>query len=112
MRPSVARSETPPPAGQLTAARRRAANRRSSPPDGLEASRWVVGDETVLLVEFFDCAWMDDGACTARLPQEDFFQALGVPPRRKYEQDGGPGVARCLHLLAGSADQQQDTMAF
>lgn len=70
------------------------------------------GDETVLVVERFDRAWMDDGAWIARLPQEDFCQALGVPPRRKYEQDGGPGMARCLQLLAGSADPQQDALAF
>ena len=70
------------------------------------------GDETVLVVERFDRAWMDGGTWIARLPQEDFCQALGVPPRRKYEQDGGPGMARCLQLLAGSADPQQDTLAF
>ena len=70
------------------------------------------GDETVLVVERFDRAWMDDGTWIVRLPQEDFCQALGVPPRRKYEQDGGPGMARCLQLLSGSADPQQDTMAF
>ena len=27
-----------------------------------------------------------------RLPQEDFCQALGVPPHLKYESDGGPGL--------------------
>lgn len=70
------------------------------------------GDETVLVVERFDRAWMDDGAWIARLPQEDFCQALGVPPRRKYEQDGGPGMARCLQLLVGSQDPLQDVLAF
>jgi serine/threonine-protein kinase HipA len=70
------------------------------------------GDETVLVVERFDRAWMDGGTWIARLPQEDFCQALGVPPRRKYEQDGGPGMARCLQLLAGSDDAQQDALAF
>ena len=70
------------------------------------------GDEDVLVVERFDRAWMDGGTWIARLPQEDFCQALGVPPRRKYEADGGPGMAKCLQLLAGSADPQQDTLGF
>ena len=70
------------------------------------------GDEDVLIVERFDRAWMDGKTWIARLPQEDFCQALGVPPRRKYEVDGGPGMAKCLQLLAGSADPQQDTLAF
>ena len=70
------------------------------------------GDEEVLVVERFDRAWMDEGQWIARLPQEDFCQALGVPPRRKYEVDGGPGMAKCLQLLAGSAEARQDTLAF
>ena len=40
----------------------------------------------------------------ARLPQEDFCQALGDPPRQKYETDGGPGMAECMRLLTGSPD--------
>lgn len=70
------------------------------------------GDENVLIVERFDRAVMDGGRWIARLPQEDFCQALGVPPRRKYEPDGGPGMAKCLQLLAGSAEPQQDALAF
>jgi len=69
-------------------------------------------DQTVLVVERFDRAWMDDGAWIARLPQEDFCQALGVSPKQKYEHDGGPGMAKCLQLLTGSADPQQDALAF
>ena len=68
--------------------------------------------QTVLIVERFDREWMDGGAWIARLPQEDFCQALGCPPMRKYERDGGPGMAKCLQLLGGSADPQQDTLAF
>lgn len=70
------------------------------------------GEEEVLIVERFDRAPMDGGRWIARLPQEDLCQALGVSPRRKYEADGGPGMAQCLQLLAGSADPQQDMLAF
>ena len=40
----------------------------------------------------------------ARLPQEDFCQALGYPPSKKYEADGGPGIAEGMRLLTGSSD--------
>lgn len=72
----------------------------------------TFGEETVLVVERFDRAWMDDGAWIARLPLEDLCQALGVSPKQKYEHDGGPGMAKCLRLPAGSADPRQDTLAF
>jgi serine/threonine-protein kinase HipA len=72
----------------------------------------TFGDQTVLVVERFDRAWMDARTWIARLPQEDFCQALGVAPTQKYEHDGGPGMATCLQLLSGSADAQQDTLAF
>jgi serine/threonine protein kinase HipA of HipAB toxin-antitoxin module len=48
----------------------------------------------------------------ARLPQEDFCQALGFSSRQRYERDGGRGMARCLRLLTGSADPRQDMLAF
>lgn len=35
----------------------------------------------------------------ARLHQEDFCQALGIPPERKYEQEGGPGCQHCFDLV-------------
>ncbi len=69
-------------------------------------------DQPALVVERFDRAFADDGRWIARLPQEDFCQALGVPPGRKYEQDGGPGMARCLQLLAGSSSATTDRLAF
>jgi serine/threonine-protein kinase HipA len=66
----------------------------------------------VLIVERFDRAWMDGGTWIARLPQEDFCQALGQPGTRKYEKDGGPGMAACLALLAGSSDADVDRLTF
>lgn len=69
-------------------------------------------DQRALIVERFDREWMDDGRWIARLPQEDFCQALGQPPWRKYESDGGPSIAAGLALLAGSADAVTDRTAF
>lgn len=68
--------------------------------------------QKVLVVERFDRAWMQGSRWIARLPQEDFCQALGEPPARKYEKDGGPGMAACLALLAGSADAAGDRTTF
>lgn len=34
-----------------------------------------------------------------RLHQEDFCQALGIPPELKYESEGGPSLADCFALL-------------
>jgi serine/threonine-protein kinase HipA len=48
----------------------------------------------------------------ARLPQEDFCQAMGLPPRSKYEADGGPGIDRCLELLHGSSASGNDRISF
>jgi serine/threonine-protein kinase HipA len=56
------------------------------------------GDVPFLLVERYDRQKHQDGTIT-RLHQEDFCQALSVPPELKYEAEGGPGVARCLELI-------------
>lgn len=62
----------------------------------------TFGGQKVLVVERFDREWMDGGSWIARLPQEDFCQAMGLPSDKKYEQHGGPGMRRCLQLLQGS----------
>ncbi|MDB5727606.1 MAG: HipA N-terminal domain protein [Noviherbaspirillum sp.] len=68
------------------------------------------GDQTVLIVQRFDREWMGGEAWIARLPQEDFCQALGIAPERKYEKDGGPGMLKCLQLLQGSGDKDDRTL--
>lgn len=34
-----------------------------------------------------------------RLHQEDFCQALGIPPEQKYQNEGGPSLKQCFDLL-------------
>ncbi len=41
----------------------------------------------------------ESGGSLHRLHQEDFCQALGVDPSRKYEHDGGPGIKRCAQTI-------------
>ena len=72
-------------------------------------SMLTFGEQTVLVVERFDREWRDDDSWIARLPQEDFCQALAVPPEKKYEQHGGPGMLQCLQLLQGSLDKGDTT---
>lgn len=61
----------------------------------------AFGERPVLIVERFDRLWARDGRLLRR-PQEDMCQALSVPPTRKYEDHGGPGIADIMQLLAAS----------
>ncbi len=64
-----------------------------------------------LVVERFDRRWTRDNRLL-RIPQEDCCQALSVPPTRKYESDGGPGIAAILKLLQGSDNPEEDQTTF
>lgn len=68
-------------------------------------------DVRSLVVARFDRRWTADGRLI-RLPQEDFCQALSVPPSQKYQMDGGPGITEGIGLLAGSDDPAADQYAF
>lgn len=73
------------------------------------------GRHKVLVVERFDRRLMqppDGTAWIARLPQEDFCQALGLPGSLKYESDGGPGIRPLLRTLQSSSHAAQDVMTF
>jgi len=49
-----------------------------------------------LLVERYDRRWESAGEPGAqkfkRMHQEDFYQALGIVPERKYQNEGGPSL--------------------
>lgn len=45
------------------------------------------------------------GGKIERLHQEDFCQALGVPPDMKYEKEGGPSLQACFRLLREASIQ-------
>ena len=69
------------------------------------------GTRKVLAVERFDRAHQADG-WIARLPQEDFCQALGRPSTQKYESDGGPGIRDILRILETGDRPADDMRAF
>ncbi|WP_241300608.1 type II toxin-antitoxin system HipA family toxin [Burkholderia stabilis] len=66
------------------------------------------GEHKALSVERFDRALHRDGGWLLRLPQEDFCQALGVPPHLKYESQGGPGVPDLAGILRRSETARED----
>ncbi len=57
-----------------------------------------IANRTFLLVERYDRDTGADGQ-VQRLHQEDFCQALGVPPENKYASEGGPGFKACFDLV-------------
>ena len=63
-------------------------------------------DEVAIVVERFDR--VKRGRSYRRVHQEDVCQALGVMPTRKYENEGGPGVAQIFALLRGSSLRPQE----
>ncbi|BCG75438.1 toxin HipA [Mesorhizobium sp. 113-1-2] len=69
------------------------------------------GVRRTLIVERFDRLWARDGRLL-RLPQEDICQALSVPPTRKYQSDGGPGMREIIDLLKGSDTPDEDIATF
>ncbi|MFG6432154.1 type II toxin-antitoxin system HipA family toxin [Roseateles sp. LYH14W] len=70
------------------------------------------GGQKVLCVERFDRQMHSSGTWLLRIPQEDFCQVSGTAPHRKYEADGGPGIADIARVLAGSVNAQADLRNF
>ena len=80
---------------------------------GLEAENaevLMIDGKPVIVVERFDRTWRD--GVLYRLPQEDLCQAMGVPPSRKYQSEGGPGITDVLQFLNGSESPREDRLKF
>jgi serine/threonine-protein kinase HipA len=71
----------------------------------------AFGKTKALVIERFDRRWTTDGRLL-RLPQEDCCQALSIPPAKKYQNDGGPGIVDILRLLKASDTPAQDQKLF
>lgn len=82
---------------------------------GLSTAHVEIGrfeDQKALIVERFDRVRARDGNHWLRIPQEDFCQVTGLPPNRKYESDGGPGIRRIMDILRGSENADADRENF
>ncbi|MDE0044801.1 MAG: type II toxin-antitoxin system HipA family toxin [bacterium] len=67
---------------------------------GLPAARSKVRrfeDESAIIVERYDRQRRDGSI--RRLHQEDMCQVLGLPPTRKYQNEGGPGCAELSEAI-------------
>jgi serine/threonine-protein kinase HipA len=69
------------------------------------------GETRALVIERFDRQWTTSGRLL-RVPQEDCCQALSYPPTRKYQSDGGPGMADIFEFLKASDDPAYDRFIF
>jgi serine/threonine-protein kinase HipA len=83
---------------------------------GLPTARSEIQDflgERVTVVERYDRRWYDGRL--RRVHQEDMCQAMGLPPQRKYQVDGGPSAADIANLLRferpSSAQRDIETFA-
>lgn len=53
--------------------------------------------QPLYLIERYDRRETEQGI--QRVHQEDFCQAMGVPPEQKYEKEGGPTLAQCFNVI-------------
>ena len=68
---------------------------------GLEVADVQIGQAGTtrfLQVLRYDRKPIGDGLLE-RVHQEDFCQALGIPPELKYQQEGGPNLKKCFELV-------------
>ncbi len=75
-----------------------------------DADVLLFGGKPVIAVKRFDRIWKN--GVLYRVPQEDICQALGVPTVRKYQSDGGPGIADILQFLNGAIAPYDDRLVF
>lgn len=61
-----------------------------------------IDSRKLIVIERYDRAVDADGS-VERIHQEDFCQAMGIPPETKYEEDGGPSLRRVADILQSTA---------
>lgn len=59
----------------------------------------LIEDLPCLIIERYDRTHYSTDQKVIRIHQEDFCQALGYPPERKYQEEGGPMLRDCFRLL-------------
>lgn len=70
----------------------------------------ACGIEPAIVIERYDRK-LENGE-VVRLHQEDFCQALGCLPEKKYAADGGPGVKEIIGVLKRSSQAQINIVEF
>lgn len=74
----------------------------------LAANTWIATfeDQSAIVVERYDRVNPHEG-WVRRIHQEDTCQALGVPPERKYQNEGGPSATAIAGLLRRTLPGQE-----
>ncbi len=62
-----------------------------------KAEAHAIGDKHYLLVQRYDRVFHN--GYLLRLHQEDFCQAMAIPPDIKYQNEGGPSLKNCFDVL-------------
>jgi serine/threonine-protein kinase HipA len=77
-------------------------------------SRVLTLDQTYIVVERYDrLPPLPGSPFVQRIHQEDICQALGLMPGKKYQEDGGPGIAQIVTLIRRrSSDPDVDVDRF
>ena len=60
--------------------------------------RLTIAGKPCLLIKRYD-RMIDSAGTVQRIHQEDFCQAMGYPPERKYQQEGGPLLRDCIAMI-------------
>ncbi len=78
----------------------------------IAANTWVAtfGDHSAIVAERYDRVMLADGR-VRRIHQEDVCQALGVPPERKYQNEGGPTPSSIAGLLRRTLPRHEADLA-
>lgn len=68
-----------------------------------EAERGRIKDQDYLLIKRYDRYQEEGSSYPIRRHQEDFCQALGVTPERKYQNEGGPSLKETFSLVRSTS---------
>jgi serine/threonine-protein kinase HipA len=71
-----------------------------------QSSVQTFDNEVAIVVERYDRLATPEGI--VRIHQEDFCQALGVPPDRKYQNEKGPGLREIITLVREVSSAPQE----
>lgn len=75
-----------------------------------ECDIMTIKGESFYVVKRFDR--YEENGFPRRLHQEDFCQLLNIPPKLKYQEDGGPGVEDCIRQMTAMRLPAIDRLRF
>jgi serine/threonine-protein kinase HipA len=74
-----------------------------------EVETITVAEQRLIVISRYDRRVAPSGA-VERIHQEDFCQALAIPPLKKYEEDGGPSLRQIARILQVTNPQSLEAL--